>query len=154
MSGTCDITWNRCLRPCNAKLLICVNWSHIQRRPQANSLRYTKLRENGVVEYTYEQLKHKTVADLREIAKGIEHEAVQGYTQLNKEHLLVAISNALGIKHEHHDVVGVDKAAIKSRIKELKKKRDEALAAHDHAQLKTVRRTIHRLKRQIHKATV
>jgi hypothetical protein len=106
------------------------------------------------MEYTYEQLKHKTVADLREIAKGIEHEAVQGYTQLNKEHLLVAISNALGIKHEHHDVVGVDKAAIKSRIKELKKKRDEALAAHDHAQLKTVRRTMHRLKRQIHKATV
>ena len=106
------------------------------------------------MEYTFEQLKHKTVADLREIAKGIEHEAVQGYTQLNKEHLLVAISKALGIKHEHHEVVGVDKASIKSRIKDLKKKRDEAIAAHDHVQLKTVRRTIHRLKRQIHKATV
>jgi hypothetical protein len=106
------------------------------------------------VDYTYEQLKHKTVADLREIAKGIEHEAVQGYTQLNKEHLLVAISKALGIQHEHHEVVGVDKAAIKSRIKELKKKRDEALSAHDRVQLKTVRRTIHRLKRQINKATV
>jgi DNA-binding IclR family transcriptional regulator len=106
------------------------------------------------MEYTFEQLKHKTVVELREIAKEIEHEAVQGYTQLNKEHLLVAISKALGIKHEHHDVVGVDKAAIKSRIRELKKKRDEALTAHDHAQLKTVRRTIHRLKRQIHKATV
>jgi len=106
------------------------------------------------MDYTFEQLKHKTVGELREIAKGIEHEAVQGYTQLNKEHLLVAISRALGIKHEHHDVVGVDKASIKSRIKDLKKKRDEALATHDHAELKTVRRTIHRLKRQIHKATV
>ena len=106
------------------------------------------------MEYTFEQLKHKTVIELREIAKGIEHEAVQGYTQLNKEHLLVAISKALGIQHEHHEVVGVDKAAIKSRIRKLKKKRDEALTAHDHAQLKTVRRTIHRLKRQIHKATV
>jgi len=106
------------------------------------------------MEYTFEQLKHKTVVELREIAKGIEHEAVQGYTQLNKEHLLVAISKALGIQHEHHEVVGVDKAVIKSRIRELKKKRDEALTAHDHAQLKTVRRTIHRLKRQIHKATV
>jgi DNA-binding IclR family transcriptional regulator len=106
------------------------------------------------MEYTFEQLKHKTVVELREIAKGIEHEAVQGYTQLNKEHLLVAISKALGIKHEHHDVVGVDKAAIKSRIRELKRKRDEALSAHDHGQLKIVRRTIHRLKRQIHKATV
>jgi hypothetical protein len=106
------------------------------------------------MEYTFEQLKHKTVVELREIAKGIEYEAVQGYTQLNKEHLLVAISKALGIQHEHHEVVGVDKAAIKSRIRDLKKKRDEALTAHDHAQLKTVRRTIHRLKRQIHKATV
>jgi len=106
------------------------------------------------MEYTYEQLKHKTVVELRDIAKGIEHEAVQGYTQLNKEHLIVAISKALGIKHEHHDVVGVDKASIKARIRELKKKREEALAAHDHDQLKVVRRTIHRLKRQIHRATV
>src|SRR5687768_12959457 len=104
--------------------------------------------------HTYEELRHKTVVELREIAKGIEHEAVQGYTQLNKEHLLVAISNALGIKHEHHDVVGVDKGSIKSRIRDLKRKRDEALAAHDHAQLKIVRRTIHRLKRQINRATV
>ena len=106
------------------------------------------------MEYTFEQLKHKTIADLREIAKGIDHEAVKGHTQMNKEHLIRAISEALGIKHEHHDVVGVDKASIKARIRELKTKREEAIAAHDHVQLKTVRRTIHRLKRQIHKATV
>jgi hypothetical protein len=106
------------------------------------------------MDFTYEQLKHKTVAELRDIAKDIEHEAVQGYTQLNKEHLIVALSKALGLKHEHHDVVGVDKASIKARIRELKAKRTEALAAHDSKQLKTVRRTIHRLKRQIHKATV
>lgn len=104
--------------------------------------------------YTYEQIKHMTVAQLREIAKGDEHEIVQGYTQLNKEHLIAALAKALGIQHEHHDVVGVDKAAIKLRIRELKEKRQAALAAHDHAQLKIVRRTIHRLKRQIHKATV
>jgi len=106
------------------------------------------------MEYTFEQLKHKTVAELREIAKDNEHEALQGYTQLNKEHLLVALSKALGIKHEHHEVVGVDKASIKARIREMKKKRDEALLTHDRAQLKSARRTIHRLKRQIHKATV
>ena len=104
--------------------------------------------------HTFEELKHKTVVELREIAKGIEHEAVQGYTQMNKEHLLVAISKAIGIKHEHHEVVGVDKASIKARIRQLKKKRDEALSAHNHDELKVVRRTIHRLKRQIHKATV
>jgi hypothetical protein len=106
------------------------------------------------MDYTFEQLKHKTVAELREIAKGNEHEALQGYTQLNKEHLLVALSKALGIQHEHHDVVGVDKAAIKAQIREVKKKRDEALSAHDRAQLKIARRTIHRLKRRINKATV
>jgi len=106
------------------------------------------------MEYTFEQLKHKTVAELREIAKGNEHEALQGYTQLNKEHLLVALSKALGIQHEHHDVVGVDKAAIKAQIREVKKKRNEALSAHDHAQLKIARRTIHRLKRRINKATI
>ena len=103
---------------------------------------------------TIEELKHKTLADLREMAKGIDHEAVQGYSQLNKQHLIVALAKALGIQHTHHDVIGVDKAAIKQRIRELKTKRADALAAHDHVQLKAVRRNIHRLKRQIHKATV
>ena len=105
--------------------------------------------------YTHQELKHKTLAELRDIAKDIDHEALQGYTQLNKEHLVVAMCKALNIDiHEHHDVVGIDKASIKSRIKALKTKRDAAIAAHDHKQLKIARRGIHRLKRQIHKATV
>lgn len=105
--------------------------------------------------YTHNELRHKTLAELRDIAKDIDHEAVQGFTQLNKDHLVVAICRALNIEmHEHHDVVGIDKAAIKSRIKALKVKRGEALSAHDHAALKKARRGIHRLKRQIHKATV
>ncbi|MDX6443023.1 MAG: hypothetical protein QOH71_97 [Blastocatellia bacterium] len=105
--------------------------------------------------YTHTELKHKTLAELRDIAKDIEHEAVQGYTQLNKEHLIVAICKALGIElHAHHEVIGIDKASIKSRIKELKDRRTSAITAHDHKQLKAVRRRIHRLKRQIHKATV
>ena len=104
--------------------------------------------------YTYEQLKHLTLADLREIAKDNTHEAVQGYTQMNKEHLIGALAKALGIQHTHHDVVGIDKSSVKARIRELKTQRAAALEAHDHAQLKAVRRNIHRLKRQIHKATV
>lgn len=107
-----------------------------------------------MAELTFEQLRHKTLAELREMAKGIEHEAVQGYTQLNKDHLVVAMAKALGIQHEHHVVVGIDKSAIKARIRELKTQRTSALEARDHAQLKVVRRTIHRLKRRIHKATV
>jgi hypothetical protein len=105
--------------------------------------------------YTYEELKHKTLAQLRDIAGQTEHEAVKGYTQLNKEHLLVALCHAFNIDmHAHHHVVGIDKTSIKARIKALKQKRAEAIEAHDGKQLKAVRRRIHRLKRAIHKATV
>jgi len=104
--------------------------------------------------FTIEELKHKPVAELREIAKDIDHEAVKGYTQLNKEHLITALAKALGLQHTHHDVVGVDKASIKARIRELKVKRSAAIEAHNHAELKNVRRAIHRWKRQINKATV
>lgn len=106
-------------------------------------------------EYTYPQLKALNVAQLREIAQGLEHEAVQGYTQMNKEHLLPALCTALGIDtHVHHQVVGIDKTGVKSRIKQLKKDRDAAIQAGDHQQLKKVRRRIHQMKRRIHKATV
>lgn len=107
------------------------------------------------MEHTYLELKKKTVNDLREIAAGIEHEAVQGYTQLNKEHLLDALCKALKIdKHVHHEVVGLNKAEVKARIRAYKKKRDEANAAGDHAELKRCLRQIHILKRKIHKAMV
>jgi len=107
------------------------------------------------VAYTFHELKEKTVADLREIAKGIEHEAVKGATQMNKDHLLTALCTALNIEmHEHHDVVGIDKAGIKTKIRELKKKRDEILASKDRSQLHGVLRQIHALKRTIRRATV
>ena len=100
--------------------------------------------------YTYHELKGKTIQELREIAKDVQHDAVQGYSQMNKEHLLPALCTALSIPvHEHHDVVGIDKPAIKAKMRELKKKRDEALEAGDNGLLKSVRRQIHGLNRQI-----
>ena len=83
--------------------------------------------------YTYHELKEKTIQELREIAKGVENqEAVQGYSQLNKEHLLPALCKALGIPAaEHKEVVGIDKLA------------------HDGALLKSIRRQIHHYNRQI-----
>jgi hypothetical protein len=105
--------------------------------------------------FTYHELHAKTIAELRDIAKGIEHEAVKGYTQMNKEHLLPAICKALSVDiHEHHLVVGLDKGKVKAEIRRLKGERDKAIGAHDHKQLKAVRRRIHRLKRQINAATV
>jgi hypothetical protein len=105
--------------------------------------------------HTFEELKGKTVTELREIAKGIGNEAVQGYTQLNKDHLLAALCKALNIDmHAHHHVVGVDKTVMKAQIKALKENRDEALVAHDHAKLRQIRRAIHYFKRRLHKATI
>ena len=106
--------------------------------------------------YTYDELKHKTVAQLREIAKEQEHEALQGYTQLNKEHLLEALCKALEIEMHKQTVVvaDIDKTGIKSRIKDLKKKRDEVIAAGDHGALKKVRRQIHHQKRILKRATI
>jgi uncharacterized protein YpiB (UPF0302 family) len=100
--------------------------------------------------YTYEELRGKTVAELRDIAKGLSNEEVQGYSQMNKDHLLPALCHALGIdSHEHHTATGIDKAGIKAKIRMLKKERDAALDAHDQATLKDVRRHIHHLNRQI-----
>ncbi|HLE93403.1 MAG TPA: hypothetical protein VI543_02325 [Sulfuricaulis sp.] len=105
--------------------------------------------------FTYHDLKEKTVAQLREIAKDVDHEAVKGATQMNKDHLLKALCSALKIDmHEHHQVVGVDKTAIKVKIRELKKKRDEILASQDRTQLPGVLRQIHRLKRTMRRAMV
>jgi hypothetical protein len=105
--------------------------------------------------YKFEELKKKTVAELREIAAGVEDEAVQGYSQLNKEHLLVALCKALKIDtHVHHAADISNKKDLKNSIKALKDKRDEAITAHDHAVLKHVRRRIHFMKRELHKATV
>ncbi len=105
--------------------------------------------------HSFEELKKQTVAQLREIASGIDHEAVKGYTQLNKEHLLKAICTALHIDmHQHHHVEGINKRSIKDKIKSLKQQRDQYLEAHDHKNLKIIRSKIHRLKRNLHKATV
>ncbi len=105
--------------------------------------------------HTYEALKHKTVAELREIAQGIEHEAVQGATQMNKDHLLKALCTALGLEmHAQHHAVGIDKTAIKTHIHALRKKRDEILASGDRKELHGVLRQIHALKRRIRRATV
>jgi hypothetical protein len=101
--------------------------------------------------YTYHELKEKTIQELREIAKGVENQdAVQGYSQLNKEHLLPGLCKALGIDaHEHHGVSGIDKPAIKAKMVELRKQRTAALEKHDAVALKSVRRQLHRLNRQI-----
>ena len=103
--------------------------------------------------YTYHELKTKTVAELREIAAGIEHDAVKGHTQMNKEHLLVALCNALHIDTREHRVAkALDKAAVKATLKQLKAQRETLLQSHDSKQLKAVRHEIHELKKKLRRA--
>jgi hypothetical protein len=106
--------------------------------------------------HSFEELKKKTVAELREIAAGVEHEAVKGYSQLNKEHLLVALCKAWNIDmHTHHKVAqGEIKGRLKLKIAELKKARAEALASGKKEVLSHIRRRIHFMKRGLRKAAV
>ncbi len=100
--------------------------------------------------HTYHDLKLKTVAELRELAKDLKHDAVQGYSQMNKDRLLPALCRALNIDMlEHHVAVGLDKVAVKAKMRQLKQDRLKALDAHDHPSLKNIRRQLHALNRQI-----
>jgi hypothetical protein len=108
--------------------------------------------------YTYDELKAMTIADLREIARGLQP-ALQGYTQMNKEHLLPAICAALGVdthhhhRHAHHHHPGAheafDKTATKATLRTLRAERDRALDARDKDALHSIRRRMHALKHRL-----
>jgi len=101
----------------------------------------------------FHELSSKTIAELREVAQGIE--GLTGYTQMRKPQLLELLCRQLGIEmHEHHEVVGVDKAAVKREIRSLRRRRDEVLASADKSELPRIRRQINRLKGRLRRATV
>jgi cysteinyl-tRNA synthetase len=105
--------------------------------------------------YTYEELSKMTVADLRKIADGIDHEATKGHSTMHKDKLLPAMCIALGIDtHVYHKVVGINKTKVKSEIKSLKVKRTAAIEAKDYKQLKDIRDKIHKLKHTLRKSIV
>ena len=100
---------------------------------------------------TFDALQKKTVAELRDIAKALTHEAVQGYTQMNKEHLLPALCKALGIdSRAHHQVIGgFDKASIKGRMRMLRMEKNKALEEGDSARVKALRGELHSLNHRL-----
>jgi hypothetical protein len=100
--------------------------------------------------HTYEELKKKTIAELRDIAKDLQHEAVQGYTQLNKDHLLPALCKALGIDaHEHHAAAIAEKASVKAKMRAIKAASLKAIADGDHDALHRLRREYHCLNHSL-----
>lgn len=103
--------------------------------------------------YTYEELSKMTVAELRQIADGIEHEATKGHSTMHKEKLLPALCVALGIEaHLHHEAKGINKGQIKMEIRGLRKERETAVQSHDKAKLQMIRGRIHNLKRLLRRA--
>lgn len=101
----------------------------------------------------FHELRTKTIAELREVAEGIEE--LTGYTQMRKPQLLELICRHLGLEmHEHHDVVGIDKPGIKQEIRALRRRRDEVLAGADKSELPQIRHRIKRLKGSLRRSTV
>ncbi len=95
----------------------------------------------------FHELEHKTVNELREMAK--EYEDVKGVVGLKKDQLLDILCEKLGIDRHAHVPEGIGRRRLKARIRELRKKRDEALAARDRAALASVRREIKSRKRTL-----
>ena len=86
-------------------------------------IRGVHIKRGSIMAHTYEELHDMTVAQLRDVAQEVEHDAISGYSTMHKEELLTALCTALGIEaHVHHEVVGIDKAAVKSKIKALKQR--------------------------------
>ena len=105
--------------------------------------------------HTYEEFHKMTVAQLREVAEAQDSDDLKGFKSLHKAPLLEALCKVLGVDpHEHHTTTGVDKAAIKAQMRELRVARNAAIEAHDHNELKIVRRKIHSLNRKIRRAIV
>ncbi len=98
----------------------------------------------------HELHKHR-VADLRDMMKKHAPQ-VQGVLSWKKEQLVEEVAKLLGIEKPHKVIEGIDKVAVKARIKKQRELRLAALEAKDSAQLKRARRKIHRLKRQLRRA--
>ena len=99
----------------------------------------------------WHDLEKMTVVKLREEAheKGIE-----GVHGKHKAQLVRELAAALGVERPQEalpEEVVHTKSELKGQIHELKAKRNELIAAHDHKGLTEVRRKVHGLKRKIRK---
>jgi len=97
------------------------------------------------------ELEHKTVNNLREMAK--EYDDIEGASGLKKDQLLEVLCDKLGIDRHAHVPEGIGRKKIKAEIRSLRQKRDEALEQRDATALAAVRGAIkskkRRLRRQI-----
>jgi hypothetical protein len=106
-----------------------------------------------MAEYTYEQLRDKTVADLREIAQGIGGDALEGFSTMHKDHLLPLLCKVLNIP-THHAAAGAEKTQLKAKIRQLRTQRDQIMQSGDKSQLPSICHQIHAMKRHLRRMVV
>jgi len=101
----------------------------------------------------WKELEKMTVTKLREEA--LKHpDQLKGVHARSKAQLMNELAAVLGIQKPQvsfAEKVVHTKDSLKQRIRELKAQRDRLIEEHNSGELKTVRRQIHHLKREIRK---
>jgi hypothetical protein len=98
----------------------------------------------------YKQVAKMTAAQLRD--QLAQYPEISGVSAMKKEKLVELLCGKLGIDRHAHGAVGIDKTAIKQRIRALKKERDAAMAAKDAAKLVTVHHALHKQRHLLRRA--
>jgi len=98
----------------------------------------------------WHDLHKKKVTELREIASG--YDDVGAVSGMDKETLVELVAKHMGIPKPHRVVVGIDKAGIKSEIREWKVKRAAALESGDSQAATIARKQIRKRKRKLRHA--
>ena len=105
---------------------------------------------NKEVSVDWHELEKKKVTELRELAT--EHANVEGASALPKEKLVEIVAGALGIERPHLIATGINKTALKQKIRSLRLEVQQGIEAKDRVLVRRKRRQIHRLKRRIRRA--
>ena len=100
----------------------------------------------------FHELSKNTVSRLREMVKE-QLPDLKGVSGMKKDQLVDLLADKLGIEKPHKVVEGLDKATIKAEIRKAKAARATAVAAKDKAKMKQTRETLHKLRRQLRRAT-
>lgn len=94
-------------------------------------------------------LEKMTATELREVAKEIPE--IKGASGMKKDELLSAIQKASGVEEEVVTKGSSTINGLKSSIKEMKKKRADAIESGDSKTAKIMKRRISRLKKRTRK---
>jgi hypothetical protein len=98
----------------------------------------------------YNAVRKMTAVALREeLAKDPD---ISGVSAMKKEHLIDLLCKKMGIEQHVHVAAAIDKTAIKTEIRSLKKEREAATVAHDHAKLSEIHHRIHKQRHLLRRA--